>query len=77
VTLRDVKYYLTTHLTLSGCHSGGGSDIVEAANDAESACGNCGVNGNFDANSCISWSEVGIERRDVYVYRNRTTLVPN
>jgi hypothetical protein len=77
VTARDVQSYLTTHLTLSGCHSGGGSDVVEAANDTENAGGQRDVNGDLDANSCMSWSEIRTNRRDVYTYRNHTTLVPN
>jgi hypothetical protein len=77
VILRDVKSYPTTHLTLSCCHSGRGGDIVEAANDAENTGGQRDVNGDLNAISCISRSEIRTERRDVYMHRTRTTLVPN
>jgi hypothetical protein len=77
VTLHDVQSYPTTYLTLSGRHSGRGGDIVEAANDAESAGGQCDGNSNLDMNSCIKWSEMRTEWRDLCTYRNRTTLVPN
>ena len=66
MTLGGVQSDSTTYLTLSSCHSSRGSDVVETANDAENAGGPCDGNGDFDANSCISWSEARTEQRNVY-----------
>jgi hypothetical protein len=56
VSLCEIQPYPTTHLTPSGCRSGG--NIVEAANDAENAGGPCDGISDLDANSCMSWSEI-------------------
>jgi hypothetical protein len=51
--MRDTESDSKTYLSPSGCHSGGGSDIVEAANDAESAGRPCNPNSDLNANACM------------------------
>jgi len=51
---QQVDNHLTTFLGSSGSHGGGGSDVVQTANDAETARGPGNHDGDLDADSDIA-----------------------